>query len=401
MPAWQKSPQIPGIGDAATIQAANDFEAGDLGQPGYAFCQTDNPAGVSQTACREVPDVSAQADEFTGGITVYDHSYGGWQTSGGTSSAAPIWAALLAVANESATCQSHADTESGVGFVSPLLYSVASNPTAYAASFNDITAGNNDPYGYSGLFPATTGYDMATGLGSPQLTQPGNAAGLAYYLCTAATAVVGTRPTVSSIASNIGFTSASSTAVTITGTNFKTGSTPNVASIQVGDYALAPADFTVNSATSISATFPAAAKVMPPNGATDGAGRVQVVVTLNDGESSAPGPGSAFTYVDNNGVNAVPSVTSVGPYGGSEAGGNSVVIYGSGFTGATGVKFGGVAATFSVVNDWKIAATVPAYTGGTNCDAGRLVLRHRRERHKRRLPDASRRDRRPRLEPEG
>ena len=30
--------------------------------------------------------------------------------------------------------------------------------------------------------------------GSPQLTQPGNAAGLAYYLCTAAAA--GARPTV-------------------------------------------------------------------------------------------------------------------------------------------------------------------------------------------------------------
>ena len=185
---------VPGIGDAATIQAANNFEARDLDQPGYAFCQTENPAGVSQTACREVPDVSAQADEFTGGITVYDHSYGGWQTSGGTSSAAPIWAALLAVTNKSSTCQSNVATQNGVGFVSPLLYSVASNPTAYAASFNDITAGNNDPYGYSGLFPATTGYDMATGLGSPQLTQPGNAAGLAYYLCTAAAA--GARPTV-------------------------------------------------------------------------------------------------------------------------------------------------------------------------------------------------------------
>src|SRR5206468_5004302 len=134
----------------------------------------------------------------------------------GTSYAAPIWAALLALTNESATCQSNVATANGVGFVNPLLYSVASNPTAYAASFNDITAGNNDPYGYSNFFPATAGYDMATGLGSPQLTQPGNGAGLAYdaglayYLCTAA-AVPGTRPTVSNIAANVAFTSALST----------------------------------------------------------------------------------------------------------------------------------------------------------------------------------------------
>ena len=363
MPTWQLASTVPGIRNASTIQAANSVEAADLKVPGYAFCQTDNPAGVSQTACREVPDVSAQADEFTGGITVYAGSYGGWQTTGGTSSAAPIWAAMLALANESATCQSNGATANGVGFVSPLLYSVASNPTAYAASFNDITAGNNDPYGFSGLFPATTGYDMATGLGSPQLTQP-SGAGLAYYLCTAAAS--GTRPTVTSIAANVAFTSAASTSVTITGTNFMSNGTPIVAGVQVGDYAVPVANFHVNSATSLTATFPAAAKVLPPGSSTSGAGRVQVFVTLSDGESSAPRPGSAFTYVDPNAGQAIPAVTSVGPYGGSLAGGNIVTIYGAGFTGATGVKFGNVAAsTVTVLHDWEISATVPAYVGGT------------------------------------
>ena len=364
MPSWQLSSLVPGIHDAATIQAADSFEAGDIPQPGYAFCQTDNPAGANQTACREVPDVSAQADEFTGGITVYADEFGGWNTFGGTSSAAPIWAALLADTNVSATCRSNSATTNGVGFVSPLLYSVASNPTAYAASFNDVTTGNNDVYGYSGgLFPATTGYDMATGLGSPRLTGPSNAAGLAYYLCTAAAA--DTRPTVTNLSANIAFTSAASTTVTITGTNFESNATPDVASIQVGDYALQASAFTVNSATSISATFPAAAKVLPPGSATDGAGRIQVLVTLTDGESSAPGGGASFTYVDSAGGKSIPAVISVAPYGGLNAGGNTVIIYGAGFTGATGVKFGNRIAAFTVLHDWEIRATVPAYAGGT------------------------------------
>src|SRR4029077_6652274 len=128
----------------------------------------------------------------------------------------------------------------------------ASNPTAYAASFNDVTVGNNDAYGYSGLFPATTGYDMASGLGSPRLTTPGNGAGLAYYLCTAAAS--GARPTVTNIAANVAFTSASSTSVTITGTNFENNSTPDVAGVQIGDYVLPPANFHVNTATSMTAT---------------------------------------------------------------------------------------------------------------------------------------------------
>lgn len=361
MPAWQLASTVPGIRNPTTIQTANSVAASDLQRPGYAFCQSDNPAGPTQAACREVPDVSAQADEFTGAVTVYASAFGGWQTSGGTSSAAPIWAALLAIANESPTCKSNGSTANGVGFVSPLLYSVASNPSAYAASFNDITAGNNDPYGYSNLFPATTGYDMASGLGSPQLTQPGNGAGLAYYLCTAAAS--GARPSVTGLAANSAFTSAASTSVTITGTNFESNSTPDVAHVQVGDYVVTT--FHVNSPTSITATFPAAAKVIPPAAPTDGAGRVQVVVTLTDGESSAPGPGSAFTYVDNNGANSIPSITSVGPYGGPDAGGNVVHIYGSGFTGATGVKIGNVAATgVTVLHDWEIAATVPAFTSG-------------------------------------
>ena len=99
----------------------------------------------------------------------------GWTTIGGTSSSTPIWAAMLALVNASPTCAANASTANGVGFVSPLLYAVASNPTAYAASFNDITAGNNDIYGLDNglVFPATTGYDLAIGPGLAAADRPG------------------------------------------------------------------------------------------------------------------------------------------------------------------------------------------------------------------------------------
>jgi hypothetical protein len=96
----------------------------------------------------------------------------GWQVVGGTSAAAPAWAALIALANASATCHGVP-----VGFANPALYNAAS--TGYTGDFNDVTTGNNDMTGGNGgQFAAGPGYDMATGLGSP------NGASLAPALCT-------------------------------------------------------------------------------------------------------------------------------------------------------------------------------------------------------------------------
>lgn len=66
---------------------------------------------------------------------------------------------------------------------------------------------------------------------------------------------------------------------------------------------------------------------------------------------------------------AVPVVKSVTPASGVQAGGINVIIMGTGFTGATKVMFGNVAATaFNVINDGEISATVPAYAGALTAD---------------------------------
>jgi hypothetical protein len=313
--------------------------------------------------------VSAQADEFTGAITVYQAAFGGWGTTGGTSSSAPIWAATLALINASPACTARAVTRRGVGFASPLLYAVASNPGDYGASFNDITTGNNDVYGIDDglVFPATTGYDPASGLGSPRLTGPGGSAGLAYYLCSLADQP--SRPVVAEVSSPEG-SIAGGERVAIIGTGFESGGSPDVATIEVGAAQLPPSRFTVRSATTIVATLPPARYARPPLAPSpqDGAGPAEVIVTLKDDESSIPRPDSAFEYVDTSGAKPVPSITGVVPYGGSEAAPGKVTILGSGFTAATSVTFGGIAATsFTVNSPYRITATPAAYSSRTAC----------------------------------
>jgi subtilase family serine protease len=114
----------------------------------------------SGTYCREVPDVSADADPYTGYLIYYE---GSWTGIGGTSAAAPLWAAFTALVDASSSCAGKS-----IGFANPLLYNAAAS--AYSSDFTDVTSGNNDytPDLYAGgLYPAGTGYDMASGLGSP------------------------------------------------------------------------------------------------------------------------------------------------------------------------------------------------------------------------------------------
>src|SRR5579883_1394643 len=107
---------------------------------------------------RGLPDVSGNADPSTG-LAMYEH--GSWSTAGGTSASAPMWAALIAIANQMA---GHP-----LGFINPALYKIALS-ARYSQDFHDITVGNNSVFGQGVQvegYNAVPGWDAVTGLGTP------------------------------------------------------------------------------------------------------------------------------------------------------------------------------------------------------------------------------------------
>jgi subtilase family serine protease len=119
-------------------------------------------------ACREVPDVSADADEFTGyaeyctgnASTPFSactfsssQTVPGWFEIGGTSLSSPLWSAIAADRDSYTGARS--------GAFGPLVYGLFNaDPGLY---FHNIGPSVNN----NGLFPTTPGYDEATGIGTP------------------------------------------------------------------------------------------------------------------------------------------------------------------------------------------------------------------------------------------
>ena len=129
-PWWQQAPGVDSSSSDGTL----------CGQPPGSYC-------------REVPDVSADAAPQTGAAIRFT---GRWLSSGGTSLATPVWAALTALIDQYLQSQGHQP----VGFANPLLYHLARSSPLYPP-YHDVTVGTND------LYPAGPGYDMVTGLGTP------------------------------------------------------------------------------------------------------------------------------------------------------------------------------------------------------------------------------------------
>jgi Pro-kumamolisin, activation domain len=127
-----------------------------------------------KSGVREVPDVSADADPEAGYVVFWN---GGWNIFGGTSAAAPLWAALLSLTDNECPA-------TPVGFVNPTLYFVFSSADKVVVGNNIVVSKafpgnvNNDYTGQGGgHYAVLAGYDMATGLGTPR------AGALAGQLC--------------------------------------------------------------------------------------------------------------------------------------------------------------------------------------------------------------------------
>jgi subtilase family serine protease len=113
---------------------------------------------------RGVPDVASDADPNTG-MAIYS-SLDNWQLGGGTSAAAPAWAAIIAIADQLA---GHP-----LGYINPALYKIEASSAAQT-DFRDITQGNNTYNGDGGHggspvdvqgYNAVPGWDPVTGLGT-------------------------------------------------------------------------------------------------------------------------------------------------------------------------------------------------------------------------------------------
>ncbi len=288
-PAWQSG---PGVGSAAAL----------------AQC-----AALGRSSCREVPDVSASADPAHG-YAIYWAGF--WRVVGGTSGAAPVWAALITVID--------GQLSTAAGLVNPVLYSAGS---CAAAPFNDVTTGSNALTAASqGRYPATPDYDVASGWGTPV------AASLLADLTSPPTC-----PVVTAVQPAKG-PAAGGTSVTVTGYNF-TGAT----SVHFG---ATVASFTVTSSTSMVAHAPAG----PASGST-----VDVSVSNADGSSPVVAA-DRFTY-------AVPGYWLVASDGGIFTFGQAV------FNGSTGgihlnQPIVGMAPTADDAGYWLVASDGGIFTFG-------------------------------------
>ncbi|MGI5237885.1 S53 family peptidase [Dactylosporangium sp. CA-139066] len=160
----------PGVAEVGWVGSGGGFSH-VFGKPAY---QNQLPAGSTPIgSMRGVPDIALQASATTGALVYLslppDGQSGlicgatpcstGWYDIGGTSLACPQWAGLVSIADQI--------NGGGLGLINPALYRIGTDPARYAAAFYDVTTGNNQADPTVPGYPATSGWDPVTGLGTP------------------------------------------------------------------------------------------------------------------------------------------------------------------------------------------------------------------------------------------
>ena len=160
----------PGVAEVGWTFSGGGFSH-VFSKPSY---QNTLPAGSTPIGTmRGVPDIALQASAGTGALVYLtlppDGNSGlicgsapcstGWYDIGGTSLSCPQWAGLVAIAAQL--------NGGGLGLINPALYKIGADSTRYASDFYDVTTGNNTASSTVPGYPATTGWDPITGLGTP------------------------------------------------------------------------------------------------------------------------------------------------------------------------------------------------------------------------------------------
>ena len=112
-------------------------------------------SSVPSGSFKFVPDLASGADPNTGALVIQG---GQSQTIGGTSWSSPTWAGLCAIINQARAKAG----QTPLGLMGPKIY-----PLLGTSAFRDITSGSNGP---NGQWDAGTGFDLCTGLGTPNLS---------------------------------------------------------------------------------------------------------------------------------------------------------------------------------------------------------------------------------------
>jgi len=160
-----------GTGSNSSLETAWSGSGGGISAfeaiPGYQGTYGGAVSGAASISAltggkRGTPDVAAIANPVTG-VAVYDtagyQSQSGWFQVGGTSLAAPVWAAIVALADQKRASAGAPDLSIGAGQATSPLYSPA------PGTFTDITSGSNGACGTN--CNAGAGYDLVSGVGAP------------------------------------------------------------------------------------------------------------------------------------------------------------------------------------------------------------------------------------------